>query len=88
MSLMIGPLLLLMVANSPNALQPAPASTHAAKFTPTRAVTERARASVRIISGVRFGPEHAAEASGATPRSVRLTDQAGQLVPARLLEFQ
>ena len=27
MSLMIGPLLLLMVANSPNALQPAPAYT-------------------------------------------------------------
>jgi len=86
--MMIGPLLLFAAAVSP-ALRPAePANVHAVKFVPTSSVTARASASVRIISGVRFGPGRSIEAPGAMVRASALIDQDGQRRPAKLLEFQ
>jgi hypothetical protein len=88
MSAMIGPLLLLAAAYSPHLPPPAQASVHSPKFAPTSTVTARARASVKILAGVSFGPGRSAETPGATLRSARLVDQAGQPMPAKLLEFQ
>ena len=88
MPAMIGPLLLLAAAYSPHLPPPAAAPGHAPKFVPTSTVAARARASVRILAGISFGPGYAAETPGAMLRSARLIDQAGQPMPAKLLEFQ
>ena len=86
--MMIGSLLLFAAAHSPN-LQPAePAKIHTAKFAPTSGATARATASVRIVSGVRFGAGQSVDAPGAILRPAALTDQHGQQQFAKLLEFQ
>jgi hypothetical protein len=48
----------------------------------------RAKASVRIISGVGFGAGRSVDAAGAILRAASLTDQDGQRRSAKLLEFQ
>jgi hypothetical protein len=84
---MVGPLILLMaaVATAP-AAPPAPASPHS--FRPTAGVTASATVSIRVISGVRFGPDHVQGDRNASRRKAQLTDASGQPRDAELLEFQ
>jgi hypothetical protein len=83
--MMVGPLLFLAASVSPQPqLQPAQPVAPARH---TRA-TAHATATIRIISGVRFGPSYAASVAGADRRSSRLTDADGTTRPAELLEFQ
>ena len=86
--MMIGPLILLAVSAAASS-QPASAGREdAGGFTPTSAVTARAKASVRIVSGVSFGRGHAARVAGAERRHVELSDPTGTVESAELLEFQ
>jgi hypothetical protein len=80
--IMIGPMLLFAAMAS---TQPRPATPG---FRPVGGVTARATASVRIVSGVRFGPGRSDEAPGASRRKALLTDSDGRQRPAELLEFQ
>ena len=73
MTVMMGPLILIAAIAAPPVT--APAAT-------------RATASIRVISGVSFGPGRSARVPGATRRSTRLTDSQGQPTPAIILEFQ
>jgi len=87
--MMSGSVLFLAVAilsgTGPALLAPAQASN----FRPTSGVTARATASVRIVSGVRFGRNrYLAAPVEATRRPISLTEKDGQVVPAELLEFQ
>ena len=77
MTVMIGPLILIAAIAAP----PVP-------FRPVGGATARATASIRVVSGVSFGPGRSAKMPGATQRSTRLTDGQGQLSPAIILEFQ
>lgn len=85
--MLIGPVLLLAAMVSPEIRPAPPALQRIAKFQPTSGVTARATASVRIVSGIRFGHGMASDAVGATRRSVRLAEPDG-IVPVELLEFQ
>jgi hypothetical protein len=87
--MMIGSVILLAAMVSSEA-QPAPANPAGSPiFRPSNAVSARATASIRIVSGVRFGPDHASDdAAGAIRRSARLIDRDGQAQSAELLEFQ
>ena len=85
---MIGPLILLAATVSPPTRPIAPASEGVAKFQPSSAVTVRATASVRIVSGVRFGSGETGKAPGAVRRKVQLSDAGGPAYPVELLEFQ
>jgi len=65
------------------------APAQASNFQPTSGVTARATASVRIISGVRFGGDrYLAAPVEATRRPISLIEKGGRVVPAELLEFQ
>lgn len=88
MTMMIGPLLLFAATYSPAPRPAEVAKIHAVKFVPTSSVTARASASVRIISGVRFGPGQSLDAPGAAVRASMLIDQDGQRRSANILEFQ
>lgn len=84
---MVGPLVLLMASIASNA--PAPkVSENAPSFRPVGGATATATVSIRIVSGVRFGSDHREGDSIASRRKARLTDAAGQLRDAELLEFQ
>ena len=85
--MMVGPFLYLAALVSPLPQPAAPAAVRPAPSRPVRA-TAHARASITIISGVRFGPSYAAPVAGADRRSGRLTDADGTVRPAELLEFQ
>ena len=88
MTIMIGSLLFLAATYSPAPRPAEPAKIHMAKFAPTSGATARATASVRIVSGVRFGAGRSVDAAGAILRPTSLTDQDGQQRSAKLLEFQ
>jgi hypothetical protein len=77
--MMIGPVLFLAAMASPQAQS---------TFQPIGGATARATASVRIVSGVRFGHGRLADAPGAIRRPAMLTDREGRSRPAELLEFQ
>jgi len=81
-TVMIGPLLLIAAMTPPQAQPVAPA------FQPVSGATARATVSVRIVSGVRFGLGHSAEAPGAIRRKTRMADSDGSVHRAELLEFQ
>ncbi|HET9335290.1 MAG TPA: hypothetical protein VFO12_02655 [Sphingomicrobium sp.] len=84
--MMVSPLLLLAASvSSPTAVQPAVARVAEAR--PLRA-TAHATATIRIISGARFGPSYVAPVAGADRRSARVTDADGTIRAAELLEFQ
>ena len=85
---MVGPLILLAASVAP--LSPTvPAGGGAVGgFRPSSAVTARATASVRIVSGVRFGPGKRVETAGGQRRQVQLSDVQGVTQDAELLEFQ
>jgi len=88
MSMMIHSLLLFAAAHSAG-FPPAERSPEpAAKFAPTGGATARATASVRIVSGVSFGPGLSAATPGADRRHARIVDREGQSRSAELLEFQ
>lgn len=72
-------------------IAPAPATPPAAKsatFRPASGATATATVSIRVISGVRFGSNHSEGDRTASRRKAQLTDAAGQLRHAELLEFQ
>jgi len=82
---MFGPLILLAASVSP---LPAPAPAGATSFRPVSSVTARATVSIKVISGVSFGASHASGTAGASRTSTELSDAAGLMRPAELLEFQ
>lgn len=87
--MVIGPILLLAAIVSPDARPAMPAQPRIAKYRPTSIITARAAASVRIVSGARFGQGRSTdEALGAIRRSVRLADRDGAIHATELLEFQ
>jgi len=82
--MMFGPILLLAASVSPIA----PASSPAPRPVASYRATATATASIRIISGVRFGPGQISGAAGADRRKAQLADADGLIRPAELLEFQ
>jgi hypothetical protein len=85
--IMVGSLFLILASASTASAVP-PASEHASAFRPVTSATAIASASIRVISGVRFGSDYATEATAGTRRKARLTDSTGQPRNAELLEFQ
>ena len=86
--MMVGPLILLAASVAPLS-PPVPAGGGVVDgFRPSSAVTARATASVRIVSGVRFGPGKREKIAGGQRRRVQLTDAQGANDDAELLEFQ
>ena len=84
---MLGPLVLLMASiASASAAQPAAPGT--SSFRPTSGATATTTVTIRVISGVRFGSDHLQGDAIASRRKAQLTDAAGQLRDAELLEFQ
>jgi hypothetical protein len=83
---MFGPFILLAASVSGTALaSPAPAESSPR---PRISATAQATATIRVISGVRFGPGQLSGAAGATRRTAVLSDSDGLARPAELLEFQ
>jgi hypothetical protein len=70
--------------NQPSLAAPARSSA----FHPVSGASARATASIRIVSGVKFGPDHSETIAGAIRRPARLIDRDGQSLSAELLEFQ
>lgn len=85
---MLGPAMLFLAAISPDSGPVGLARPQAVDFQPTGAVTAKARASVRIISGVSFGPGIKVDTAGATIRRASLNGADGSPYPAEILEFQ
>lgn len=56
-------------------------------FTASSGASARAQASIRIVSGARFGPGHRGKSEGAGQRRAQINEQ-GIAYPAQLLEFQ
>jgi hypothetical protein len=83
MSVMIGFPLLLALAASTQPIAPKALSSPA-EFRPTGGATVRATVSIRVLSGVRFGPGTSAEVPGALRRTAR-SEHHERL---ELLEFQ
>jgi hypothetical protein len=81
--IMIGPLALLAAMAAPPAGLP-----RAPAFKPTAGATVRGTASVRIVSGARFGADQLQSDVPATRRSARVTDPSGHARSIELLEFQ
>ncbi len=84
---MLGSLILFMASIAPVPAAPPPGGSGNA-FCPITGATATATVSIRVISGVRFGPDHAEGDRLATRRKSQLTDAAGQLRVAEILEFQ
>jgi hypothetical protein len=82
--MMFGPVVFLAASVSPST---APAPPVAERQVAVRA-SATATATIRIISGVRFGADQAKEAPGADRRSSLLADANGTMRAAELLEFQ
>ena len=84
---MVGSLVLFLasIASAPAA---PPAAETGATFRPTTGATATATVSIRVISGVSFGSDHVEGDAIAGRRKAQLTDAAGQMRDAELLEFQ
>ena len=85
---MLGPVVLLAAVVSPVPPATGQAAGTIADAGRASRATAYATASIRIVSGVRFGPEQLSGASGADRRKALLTDADGLTRPAELLEFQ
>lgn len=85
--MMVGSLFLVLASISSVPAAP-PAVEHRPAFRPTSGATATATVSIRVISGIRFGSEHVADVTAGSRRKAQLTDAAGQLRDAELLEFQ
>ena len=78
----------LFLASTASALAAPPAGERVASFRPVASATATATVSIRVISGVRFGSDFHEGDSIASRSKAQLTDAAGQLRDAELLEFQ
>ena len=85
--IMVAPLVLFLASLSP-ASAAAPPAERMAAFRPTSTASAAATVTIRVISGARFGPDHAGDDPAATRRKAVLTDSAGHPRDAELLEFQ
>lgn len=85
---MSGFLLFLATIASPAFQPPPPVPAAMEKFQPTTRATARANATIRILSGAKFGHGRKVEAAGATQRTARVEGAPGTMHPAQLLEFQ
>lgn len=85
---MLGPVVLLAALASPLVPAMEQAAQPVAETRPVTRATAHATATIRIISGVRFGQNQLSGASGADRRRAVLTDADGLERPAELLEFQ
>lgn len=80
---------LILLAASVSASHPvSPVRNDAANFRALSGVSARATVSIRIMSGVKFGPDTLSGAEGATRRQSQIVDATGQMRSAELLEFQ
>jgi hypothetical protein len=86
--LMLGPVVLLAALASPATPAIEQAARPIADVGRSSRSTAYATASIRIVSGVRFGPDQLSGASGADRRKAVLADADGMARPAELLEFQ
>lgn len=86
--LMLGPVVLLAALVSPAPPAAGQATGPIADIGHASRATAYATASIRIVSGVRFGPDQLSGASGADRRQAVLVDADGVARPAELLEFQ
>jgi hypothetical protein len=86
--LMLGPLVLLAALASPTTPATGQVTGPIADAGRSSRATAYATASIRIVSGVRFGPDQLSGASGADRRKAVLPDADGMARPAELLEFQ
>ena len=84
---MLGPLALLMASAAAASVAPQ-VDERSSSFRPTASVTAHATATIRVISGVRFGADHLDGDSLGSRRKAQLTDSAGNARDAELLEFQ
>ena len=84
---MLGSLVLFM-ASVVSASAAPPAADSRPAFRPKSGASATATVSIRIVSGVRFGSDHVEGDRIASRRKALLTDAAGQLRGAELLEFQ
>ena len=85
---MFGPLVLLAASATPAAPAAPAVPDGMSNSRPTVTATAHAVASIRVISGVRFGSEEVSGAEGAARRKAVLADADGFARPAELLEFQ
>jgi hypothetical protein len=85
--IMVGSIVLFMASIASASAAPAMAVS-GPSFRPSTSATSRSTVTIRVISGVRFGSDHVEGDSLASRRKARLTDAAGQLRDAELLEFQ
>ena len=86
--MMFGPLVLLAASISPASPATLPARKAIAGFRAASSATAHATVSIRIISGVRFGPDRAEGAETAARRKTEIRDADGLVSPLELLEFQ
>ena len=84
---MLGSLILFMASIASELATPLPGASGNA-FRPVTGARETATVSIRVISGVRFGSDHAEGDRLAIRRKAQLTDAAGQPRDAEILEFQ
>ena len=85
---MLGPVVLLAALASPAPPAAGQVAGLSADVGRASRATAYATASIRIVSGVRFGPDQLSGASGADRRKAVLADADGVSHPAELLEFQ
>ncbi len=84
---MLGPFALFMASAASASAAPL-ADERSSSFQPSASVTAQATATVRIISGVRFGADYFDDGGLGSRRKAQLIDSAGNARAAELLEFQ
>jgi len=85
--IMVGSLVLFFASIASASTAPQSAKT-LPSYRPTPGATATATVTIRVISGVRFGSSNVEGDRIASRRKAQLTDGAGQLRDAELLEFQ
>lgn len=86
---MFGSVFLLAAAISSDTGPASPVHAPGPSFRPTSGVTAQATATIRIVSGVRFGRDDSLTAPPeASRRAMSLTEKDGRVIPIELLEFQ
>jgi hypothetical protein len=85
--IMMGSLVLFLASIAPAPTAPQSATT-VPTYRPTAAASATATVTIKVISGVRFGSSNVEGDRTASRRKAQLTDAAGQLRDAEILEFQ
>ena len=83
---MLAPIALLLASVA--SASSAPQADEPSSYRPTVRATAQATATIRIVSGVRFGESYPEGDGSGSRRKARLTDAAGNDRDAELLEFQ